>query len=87
MVYADPPYADTKEYTSGAFNHDRFYNWLRSVPYPVYVSEYHMPDDFVSISEIGLNSTLSATTNNKQTVEHLFLHERFAHPCVEQALF
>lgn len=86
VVYADPPYIGTRGYTSGAFNHDRFYNWLRSVPYPVYVSEYHMPDDFIPIAETKLQCTLSATGNNTAT-ERLFLHRRFAHPDIQATLF
>ena len=87
VVYADPPYIGTAEYTSGAFVHNRFYNWLRSVPYPVYISERHMPEDFIPIAETRLNSTLSALSNNIQATERLYLHERFAHPCIELELF
>jgi site-specific DNA-adenine methylase len=86
VVYADPPYIGTAEYTSGAFDHERFYNWLRSVPYPVYTSEYHMPDDFIPIAETKLQCTLSATGNNTAT-ERLFLHRRFAHPDIQLSLF
>lgn len=80
VIYADPPYIHTTEYTPDTFNYDRFYNWLRSVPFPVYVSEYQMPSDFVSIAQTSLACTLSHTRNDKTVIEHLFLHERFARP-------
>ena len=78
IVYADPPYIGTEKYGSGEFYHDEFYKWLRNVQYPVYVSEYTMPDDFVCVAETELVSTLSATNNSKRVTERLFLHERFA---------
>lgn len=75
-VYADPPYAGTAKYSSGVFNHAEFYDWLRHVQHPVYVSEYAMPDDFVCVAETELKSILGS--NNKSVIERLFLHERFA---------
>lgn len=46
-----------------------------------------MPEDFIPIAETRLNSTLSALSNNIQATERLYLHERFAHPCIELELF
>ena len=86
-VYADPPYVGTAEYCSGEFNHDEFYEWLRNVQHPVYVSEYTMPDDFVCVAETKLVSTLSATNNSKRVTERIFLHRRFAHPDIQAILF
>ena len=85
LVYADPPYIGTENYGSGEFDYDAFYNWLRSVPYPVYVSEYHMPDDFIPIAKTKLQCTLNDSSSNTVT-ERLFLHERFAHPDVQLTL-
>ena len=76
IVYADPPYVGTAKYSSGEFNHTEFYEWLRHVQHPVYVSEYAMPDDFVCVAETELKSILGS--NNKSVIERLFLHERFA---------
>lgn len=75
-VYCDPPYRGTAEYKDGEFDHDRFYNWIRTRDFPVYISEYAMPDDFVSVW--SRNKTCSyGANNNRKTMEHLFVHKRF----------
>ena len=86
VVYCDPPYRNTKGY-GVAFDFDRFDAWLRRTTFPVYVSEYRMPADFVCIAEKAKTSTLGAH-NNTKTVERLFLHKRWAHhaPPGEQEL-
>ena len=86
VVYCDPPYRGTDGY-GAAFDFDRFDAWLRRAPFPVYVSEYRMPPDFVCIAEKAKVSTLG-THNNTKTTERLFLHERWVHhaPHGEQEL-
>lgn len=76
-VYADPPYKGTDPYDSGKFDSERFCEWLRSVPFPVYVSEYQMPPDFVSIAEES-KSVVINSKSRKMVTEKLFLHERWA---------
>lgn len=76
VVYCDPPYRGTDGYKT-AFDHDRFYDWLRSVPFPVYVSEYAMPDDFVQVWHVEKRCTLGPR-NNTRTTERLFLHRKWA---------
>lgn len=51
VVYCDPPYRNTGNYRNikEKFDHDKFWDWVRTRDYPVYVSEYIAPDDFVSI--------------------------------------
>ena len=53
VVYCDPPYRNTAGYchTKEHFDHGKFWDWVRTREYPVYVSEYSAPDDFVSIFE------------------------------------
>ena len=85
-VYADPPYVETKKYLKTSFDHSRFYNWLRQTPFPVYISEYRMPEDFVCIAEKQTRCILSAQPNNAVT-ERLFLHKRFADRKVHPDLF
>lgn len=53
VVYCDPPYRKTRYYahTKETFDHDQFWDWVRTRDYPIYVSEYNAPDDFVSIFE------------------------------------
>lgn len=52
VIYCDPPYANTKGYENGAFDHDRFWQWCRDTAkkgYRVYVSEYEAPEDFTCV--------------------------------------
>lgn len=51
VVYCDPPYANTdaRGCNTGIFDSDSFWKWVRTRDYPVYVSEYNAPEDFVSI--------------------------------------
>jgi hypothetical protein len=79
VVYCDPPYqgTDCKAYSGGAFDHAAFWEWVRSRPFPVYVSEYHAPGDFAVWGEIDHNSRMS----NKgmfAVKERVFVHRRFA---------
>ena len=76
-VYCDIPYKGTAEYKDGGFDYPRFYNWLRTRDYPVWVSEYAMPDDFVSVWSRNKICKYGAN-NNRKTIEHLFVHKRFA---------
>ena len=83
--YADPPYAGTACYHKSGFDHDRFYDWLRSVDFSVYVSEYTMPEDFTAIWERRKTCTLSSTNNARQTVEKVFVRSDFAGQAVKDA--
>ena len=48
LVYCDPPYRGTKNYHSGEFNSDLFWEWARhlSSRCAVYVSEFNAPSGF-----------------------------------------
>ena len=52
LVYCDPPYADTRAYTSD-FNHTQFWNTVRrwSKNNLVFVSEYKAPSDFKCVAK------------------------------------
>lgn len=54
VVYCDPPYDGVRKYDGREFNHEEFWDWVRTRDYPVYVSEYSAPDDFNSIWEKGI---------------------------------
>lgn len=76
IVYCDPPYANTTKYTSD-FDSDTFWHWVRQVSQKAYVfvSEYQASNDFESIWEKKLSSSLSANGKigaNKQSIERLF---------------
>lgn len=81
VVYCDPPYKGTEKYSGYEFDHDAFYEWVRTRDYPVYFSEYSAPDDFVAILEKEMvkqfGSTPKSGTKNK-VKDKLFLHGRFA---------
>lgn len=51
VVYCDPPYRGTKGYKCD-FDMDRFDEWCLSQVVPVFISEYTMPEQFVSICEV-----------------------------------
>ena len=76
VVYADPPYAGTNNYAVG-FDPARFHAWLRSVSFPVFVSEYSMPADFVPIWHRRKICTLGAG-NRAETIERLYVRADYA---------
>ena len=71
VVYCDIPYRGTSEYVAGGFDHDAFYEWALSRPFPVYVSEYSMPSEFTEVWSVSHRSILSGVANNGVT-ERLF---------------
>lgn len=87
VVYCDPPYAGTSKYNLEEFDSNAFYDWVRTRSFPVYISEYAMPDDFVVISEQEHLSMFSSA-GNKLITERLFVHEKWAEraKCNEQPL-
>ena len=81
VVYCDPPYGNCEEtmyrrtYCKG-FDFSRFFDWLRKVDFPVFVSEYAMPEDFVAVWQKTKRCAFSAH-KAKHAVERVFVHERF----------
>ena len=71
VVYCDIPYRGTSEYVAGAFDHDAFYEWALSRPFPVYVSEYSMPSEFTEVWSVSHRSIFSSSAN-KGVTERLF---------------
>lgn len=51
LLYFDPPYKGTKQYSKQQIDYDSFYDFLRKLSENniVLVSEYNMPDDFACI--------------------------------------
>lgn len=76
VVYCDPPYNETDGYEI-EFDSAAFWEWARTRNYPVYVSEYQAPDDFVSIWSREKRSLLSSTGLTAPRIEHLFLHKKW----------
>ncbi len=75
-VYADPPYKGTEGYNV-SFNHDEFWEWVRTREYPVYVSEYQAPGDFKAIWQKEKTCSY-ARENTLKTLEKLFIHQRWS---------
>lgn len=89
VLICDIPYINTNKYgdKSASFDYDAFYNWVRQSPYLIFICEYQMPEDFVCVAEIAHKSTLSATNNNKNTIERCFVHESKAHLVPQTSIF
>ena len=51
LFYLDPPYKGTKQYSKQNINYDEFYDFCRELSKNniVVISEYSMPDDFITI--------------------------------------
>ena len=82
-VYCDIPYNVVtstigKKTYCNRFNHERFYAWAQSREFPVFISEYSMPDGFVSVWSTQKQNTFSGGKAQKTTTEHLFVQSRFA---------
>ena len=75
VVYADPPYRGTATYNGEEFDATAFDEWARTRDFPVYISEYTMPEDFVCIGERKKKAMFCRT--NKMTTERLFLHKKW----------
>jgi site-specific DNA-adenine methylase len=75
IIYCDPPYKRTERYHGALgkieFNHDRFWDWVRHCPYPVYVSEYNAPDFMIELASFNHKKSVSSFGNTDST-EKLF---------------
>ena len=76
VVYCDPPYAGTGGYGC-EFDHDAFWQWCRTRDFPVYVSEYRAPEDFISIWCKEKRRLFNHRVLSANAVEHLFLHKKW----------
>lgn len=77
VVYCDPPYKNTGGYGI-EFNTDAFWEWARTREYPVYVSEYQAPSDFVSIWSKEKRVLLNDKSLTAPRTENLFVYKKFA---------
>lgn len=60
------------------FDHRDFYQWALSREFPVFVSEYWMPDDFAPIAVKGRHSTFSPINNKTLKAERIYVQRRYA---------
>lgn len=78
-VYCDIPYKGTGAYsTKYKFDYERFYEWALSRDYPVYVSEYQMPEGFSMIAERYKTVNITSGGNiSNGAVEKIFMQDKF----------
>lgn len=77
LIYADPPYANTKQYKNAAnFDYDEFWQTMRdwSKNNIVIISEQNAPDDFEVIWEQPVSRSIKAT-DKSISVEKLFKYK------------
>lgn len=75
VVYCDPPYKGTTGYTTGEFNHNEFWDYMRLISKNniVLISEQSAPDDFECIWQQELTRTLDYNKENQpKKIERLF---------------
>jgi DNA adenine methylase len=74
IFYMDPPYKNTKEYSTKNFDYDNFYQQCRrlhELGHKVFISEYQMPDDFSCVWEMEITNSLNPKIT-KKPIEKLF---------------
>ena len=76
VVYCDPPYANTYKYTVD-FDNEGFWQWCRTRNFPVYISEYRAPEDFISVWSKEKRRLFSSSNLSANAIEHLFLHKKW----------
>jgi DNA adenine methylase len=84
LIYCDPPYKETEGYSTGAFNHELFWDTMRkwSKNNCVFISEESAPKDFKVIWRRKKFRSLSRT-NKFYREEKLFVHEDSYQPMKE----
>jgi len=79
VLYCDPPYEGTTDFSSGVFDTAQFWDWVRDRQEIVLVSEYAAPKDFKAVWEKPITTTMKDKTGRGcARVERLFQHK---HPC------
>ena len=76
LVYADPPYKNTKQYMySKDFDHEAFYEWCRKTVadgHTLFISEYNMPSDFECVWSKDVTCAMNPNITKNNT-EKLFV--------------
>lgn len=75
LIYCDPPYDCKTKYKDG-FDHLKFWDWCREISkkYPVFISEYSAPQDFICVKEIETKTILDKNSDYKR-IEKLFIYK------------
>jgi DNA adenine methylase len=76
LIYCDPPYRGTTSYKTGSFDHDKFWDWCRSMSKNnlVFISEYESPNDFACVwsGDVKTNFASQRSKATHNAVEKLF---------------
>lgn len=81
-IYCDPPYENTKKYSTGNFDYELFWEWCRQTGKQnfVFISSYDAPDDFECIwsrkIQTPLDSKRKAGSEKNIRCEKLFVPKR-----------
>lgn len=80
VVYADPPYAGSQGYTTGDFDHDKFWYTMASwsqAGASVFVSEYTAPPGWVEVWSKPKRQSLTTTAQGREfNTERLFTYAK-----------
>jgi DNA adenine methylase len=64
-----------EKYDGREFNNEEFWDWVRTRDYPVYVSEYNAPDDFICIWQKGIvKKRAGGKSAHQKAIENLYIH-------------
>ena len=77
VVYADPPYKGTTGYSTGEFDSDTFWDYMRklSKTHVVLISEELAPEDFTCIWKKEITRKLDVNKNNKpKRIEKIYVY-------------
>lgn len=80
IVYADPPYYKTTQYSTGDFDTNAFWNYMREISqsHLVFISELEAPEDFVPIWEKPVTRVIDVNKSNYfQVCEKLYIHKKY----------
>lgn len=78
VIYCDPPYADTTGYKAGAFNSQKFWQWVRDMTHKghqVFVSEYNAPEDMTCVWQKQVRKSLNVKNRSSKATEKLFIYD------------
>lgn len=74
IIYCDPPYRGTAQYSCQEFNHKEFDEWVKKLKYDVFISEYNCP--FEKIASFGKTALLNNSMSTKKLLsENLYMHK------------
>lgn len=79
LIYCDPPYKNTKQYSKQDINYEEFYDFCRTMSKNniVVISEYQMPDDFTCIWQKERKVLQkSDRTKGEKATEKLFVYNK-----------